>query len=164
MSERPAPDRLAAWRLFLHAHGRLIERLEAELDAARRLPLSWYDVLVQLHEAPDRCRRIQELGRGLALSGSGLSRRVSRMEEAGLVERRACPDDRRGVVVALTSRGADALRAAAPVHLRGIQDHFARHLSDDEAVALRSAFAKILDGLAAQAPAAPDPPTQADAF
>src|SRR5688572_21706751 len=124
MSERPDPVRIATWRLFLQTHTRIVERLEAELDAAHRLPLSWYDVLVQLSEAPDRCLRIQELGRALALSGSGLSRRVTRMEEAGLVERHPCPDDRRGVLVALTRRGEEALRAAAPVHLRGVERYF----------------------------------------
>src|SRR5262245_54773874 len=133
MSERPGPppepDRLAAWRLFLQTHRLIVERLESELEAGQRLPLSWYDVLVQLEEAPGRCLRIQELGRVLAMSGSGLSRRVSRMAEAGLVTRRPCDDDRRGVLVTLTPAGEAALRRAAPLHLAGIQGLFARHLT-----------------------------------
>ena len=156
MPDRPAADRLAAWRLFLQAHSRIVERLEAELEGERRLPLSWYDVLVQLHEATERCLRIQELGQRLAMTGSGLSRRVTRMEDAGLVERRPCFDDRRGVIVALTPRGEEALRAAAPVHLRGIEGHFARHLTAAEAAALRSAFAKMLAALGDEAAFSPD--------
>jgi DNA-binding MarR family transcriptional regulator len=152
MDDRPGPDRLAAWRLFLQTHRRIVERLEAELEAERHLPLSWYDVLVQLHEAPERCLRIQELGENLAMTGSGLSRRVTRMEEAGLVERCPCLDDRRGVVVVLTPRGEEALRAAAPVHLRGIEEYFTRYLTAEDATALRSAFARMLAGISEDGP------------
>ena len=74
------------------------------------------------------------------MSGSGLSRRVSRMAEAGLVTRRPCDDDRRGVLVTLTPAGEAALRAAAPLHLDGIQRLFARHLTADEAAALRESL------------------------
>ena len=73
-----------------------------------------------------------------------------------MVARRPCPDDRRGVVVALTPRGEAALRAAAPVHLRGIQDHFARHLTAADAAALRSAFTRMLASLADETPLAAD--------
>jgi DNA-binding MarR family transcriptional regulator len=143
----PDPARLAAWRRFLQAHSRIVERLEAELEAGARLPLSWYDVLVQLDEAPAGCLRIQELGRALAMSGSGLSRRVSRMAEASLVTRRPCDDDRRGVLVTLTPAGERALRAVAPLHLDGIQRLFARHLSEADAQVLRAAFDRMLCSL-----------------
>jgi DNA-binding MarR family transcriptional regulator len=148
MRERPGPppdpNCLAAWRLFLRAHRRLVERLERELEVDAHLPLSWYDVLVQLEEAPERCLRIQELSRALAMSGSGLSRRVSRMVEAGLVTRRPCDEDHRGVLVALTPAGEAALHAAAPLHLAGVQRHFARHLRADEAAAIDSVFHRVL--------------------
>src|SRR5688572_18309961 len=143
----PDPDRLAAWRRFLQAHSRIVERLEAELEAGARLPLSWYDVLVQLDEASAGCLRIQELGRALAMSGSGLSRRVSRMAEAGLVTRRPCDDDRRGVLVTLTPTGERALREAAPLHLAGIRRLFARHLAADDADIMRAAFERMLAAL-----------------
>ncbi|HLZ72894.1 MAG TPA: MarR family transcriptional regulator [Dehalococcoidia bacterium] len=122
----------------------LTDRLEAELLAERGLPLAWYDVLFQLSLAPGGERRMQELAGAVLLSKSGLTRLVSRMEQAGLVERRPCPTDLRGTIAALTPAGAATLRRARPVHLRGIREHFARHLSDEEARTLRAAFGKLL--------------------
>jgi DNA-binding MarR family transcriptional regulator len=137
-------ERLDAWREFLRAHALLTELLEVELQAERGLPLAWYDVLFQLSLAPGGARRMQELAGAVLLSKSGLTRLISRMEQAGLVERRPCPTDLRGTIAALTPAGNAALRRARPVHLRGIREHFARHLSDDEARTLRSAFGKVL--------------------
>ncbi len=138
-------ERLEAWREFLTAHAVLTDVLAAELQAERGLPLTWYDVLFQLSLAPGGERRMQELAGAVLLSKSGLTRLVSRMEQAGLVERRPCPTDLRGTIAALTPTGTAALRRARPVHLRGIREHFASQLSDDETRALRSAFGKVLE-------------------
>lgn len=145
-SADPAAEdaRLEAWRAFLKAHATLTDVLEAELQAERGLPLAWYDVLFQLSLAPGDERRMQELAGAVLLSKSGLTRLVARMEQAGLVERRPCPTDLRGTIAALTPAGRAALRRARPVHLRGIREHFASYLSDDEARALCSAFGKVL--------------------
>ena len=68
--------------------------LEQELEEQRGLPLHWYDVLVQLHEAGGRLR-MQELADRVLLHTSSISRLVDRMEAAGLVTRAACPSDGR---------------------------------------------------------------------
>lgn len=65
------------------------------------------------------------------------------MEGAGLVERIACPTDRRGTYTAITEKGRTTLRASAPTHLRGIEEHFGRHLTDAEARTLRRALGKV---------------------
>jgi len=143
MSELLDPDRLAAWRAFLEAHAALLDVLGAELEQERRLPLAWYDVLVQLSEVPEGRLRMQELARSLLISKSGLTRLVDRMEKAGYVERQPCPADLRGTFAVLTPAGRSALREAAPVHLRGVQQYFTRHLSATEAETLRAAFTRI---------------------
>lgn len=142
-------QRLEAWKSFLQAHATLIDRLESELQRDASLPLTWYDVLVQLNRVPEQRLRLQDLGRALVISKSGLTRRIDRMEEAGLVERRHCSEDARGVYAVLTAKGNNVLEASAPIHLRGVQKHFARHLSDEEAAALQSAFTKVLEYLQA---------------
>jgi hypothetical protein len=43
----------------------------------------------------------------------------------------------------LTRDGRDTFRRAAPVHLRGIQREFARHLTDSDVVALQRVLAKL---------------------
>lgn len=147
---QPTPERLAAWRGFLEAHARVTDVLEAELQAERGLPLAWYDVLVQLSESADGALRMQELARRVLLSKSGLTRLVDRMEQAGLVRRGQVESDRRGALAVLTPAGRDRLRNAAPVHLRGVEQSFTGLLTDDEAVAMRSAFAKICAALPAR--------------
>lgn len=135
---------MAAWRTFLEAHARVIARLEAELAGERALPLTWYDVLVQLSEAEAGRLRMSDLAEAVLISRSGLTRLVDRMARAGLVERLPCPDDRRGTHVVLTAAGRARLDDASPVHLRGIERHFARWLDDDEAELLRAIFDRII--------------------
>ena len=151
-TERPPDDpgagggegRLAPWRLFLQAHSTLVERLERELREQRDLPLTWYEVLLHLAAAPDGRLRMTDLAGSLLLSKSGVTRLVDRMEGAGLVARGTCDSDRRGSFAMLTDRGRALQRKAAPVHLRGVEEHFLAHLSPEEARALTSAFTKIL--------------------
>ncbi len=141
------PDtQLAAWRAFLEAHARAIEVLSRELREGADLPLSWYDVLVHLSEAPDGQLRMQELADAVLLSKSGLTRLIDRMQRDGLVTRSACPDDRRGTYAQLTTAGRDRLRDAAPTHLRGVREHFADLFDDDEAVQLQRLLQRVAEG------------------
>ena len=59
------------------------------------------------------------------------------MEAAGLVEREPTDEDGRGTVAVLTHDGRLTLRRAAPVHLRGIEEHFARKLDGRDVAALK---------------------------
>jgi DNA-binding MarR family transcriptional regulator len=109
------------------------------------MPLSWYEVLVRLSEAPSGTIRMQELARGVFLSKSGLTQVATRMEAAGLIRREVCPTDRRGVNAVLTPEGKRAVRRATVVHLRGIQAHFARHFDDVELRRLTTAMGKVFE-------------------
>ena len=137
---------MAAWRSFLEAHRRVIDVLESELRSNEDLPLAWYDVLVQLSESPSRALRMQELADAVLLSKSGLTRLVDRMEGEGLVERRPCPDDRRGIEAVLTEAGMQRLRGAAPTHVAGVRSHFADLLRPGEAAVLAQALTRIAEG------------------
>lgn len=137
---------MRAWRAFLEAHSRVTGILEEELEAEKDLPLTWYDVLVQLEESQGHRLRMTDLAGAVLLSKSGLTRLIDRMCSAGLVGREPDPLDRRGTYVTLTTDGWQRLQDAAPVHLRGIQQHFARFISDAEAEAIYAAFTRVLDG------------------
>jgi DNA-binding MarR family transcriptional regulator len=136
--------RIAVWRAFLQAHAAVTAALDEELLAERDMPLTWYDVLVNLRAAPGGRLRMQELADAVLFSRSGLTRLVDRMVRAGLLRREPCPDDRRGTFAVLTADGKRTLRKAAPVHLRGIGQHFTRHLTDADVRALGSALQKVL--------------------
>jgi DNA-binding MarR family transcriptional regulator len=148
---RPTPRgglsdaRMAAWRAFLEAHARATAQLSRELLEEESLPLAWYDVLVQLSEAPDQRLRMQELADRVLLSQSGLTRLVDRMQKDGLVERLRCASDGRGTYATLTPAGLAQLRRAYPTHLRGVRAWFADLLDEDEARVLARALTRIAD-------------------
>jgi DNA-binding MarR family transcriptional regulator len=143
--ERPDETRLAAYRAFLTAHAAVIARIEREMAAGDVIPLTWYDVLLELYEAPERRLRLHELARRVVLTRSGLTRMVDRLEAAGLLRREPDPADRRGAFAALTPAGHAALRRAWPVYARGIATYFTRHLGEEEARALAALFERIRD-------------------
>ena len=141
----PSRGELAVWRSFLRAHARLIRTLEAELGAAREIPLASYDVLVQLAEAPAHRLRMTELADRVLLSRSGLTRLIDRLERDGLVRREPVPNDARGMYAVLTPVGTDRLRSATRIHLPGIEAHFARRFNRQELARLGQLFGRLAD-------------------
>lgn len=120
---------LAAWTGLLRTHQRLTRELDAELEREHGLSLADYDVLVTLAGAPQRRLRMAELADAVLLTRSGLTRMVDRLERRGLVERRRCPDDARGLEATLTPAGAARLAAARPTHLDGVRRRFLDRLA-----------------------------------
>ena len=100
---------LRAWRGMLRAHAALTKALDADLDSAHGLPLSSYEVLLYLNDAPDRRLRMRDLAASVILSRSGLTRLADRLEREGLIRRESCPSDARGAYAVLTPAGAEML-------------------------------------------------------
>jgi DNA-binding MarR family transcriptional regulator len=132
MSDAKPDRRLTAWTALLQGHASVVQGVEDDLMADLGLPLSWHEVLVRVERVGEHGMRMQDLARSVLLSKSGLTRLVDRMEQAALVERRACPSDRRGTYVAMTERGRDMLRRASPVFFAAVEQHLAAHLSPDD--------------------------------
>jgi DNA-binding MarR family transcriptional regulator len=132
--------RLGVWRRFLTAHARISRDLGRELEHDVGMPLAWYDVLLQLAEAPERRLRMADLADAVLLSRSGLSRLVDRIQRAGLVRRERSEEDLRSTFTVLTAEGVHRLRAAVPVHLSGVRAHFLDQLDDDRLRALDDAL------------------------
>ena len=116
--------------------------LDRELQEAVGIPQRWYDVLVQLEEAPDGLP-MNELAERILYSKSGFTRVVDRMEEAGLVRRVRPEHDRRSILVLLTEEGTKTMERARLHHRDGIDRHFSRHLTDAEVRALTKALEKV---------------------
>jgi DNA-binding MarR family transcriptional regulator len=146
-SRRPrvAPEKLAAYRTFITAHAEVITRIERDMASAEVIPLTWYDVLIELYESPGRRLRMHELARAVVLTRSTLSRTVDRLERAALLRREPDPSDRRGAFAVLTDEGLEAMRRAWPTYARGIDEYVARHISEDEASMLTKVFERIRD-------------------
>lgn len=73
--------------------------------------------------------RMSELAETVFLSRSGISRLVSSLELAGLVERVSCSADARGAYARLTEDGLAKLEAAASTHLDGVRKLYIRRFS-----------------------------------
>lgn len=113
------------WRELLARHARVTEALERELQRRHQLSISEFEALRHLDEHEDNGCRLQELVADVGMSQSALSRLISRLEDEGLVERRSCEQDRRGIFALITEAGRERLRAAEPTQ----QDVLARTLA-----------------------------------
>jgi DNA-binding MarR family transcriptional regulator len=140
--ELPSANGLEAWDSFLRAHATLMRRLEVDLAQATGLALADFDVLAQLARAGGELR-MTELATRALVSRSGMTRRVARLVERGLVQRVNADADGRGVVVTLTDAGTARLTETAPVHLRGVSELFLAQLDDQELGVLKNALDKI---------------------
>ncbi|MDQ6854516.1 MAG: MarR family transcriptional regulator [Actinomycetota bacterium] len=147
MARTRAPElseqQLDAWKAFLRAQAELIRTLDREMEAEQGLPITFFDVLAQLSNAGGQLR-MSELADAVLLSRSGVTRVVDRMVRKGLVRREQCETDRRASYATLTAAGKRALTQAMPVHFRGIEEHFGRHLSCDEAKTLATALGRMV--------------------
>ncbi|MDQ4088954.1 MAG: MarR family transcriptional regulator [Actinomycetota bacterium] len=143
---------MEAWQAFLRASIRLMDRLDAELDG-HGLSLADYEILVNLSAEAAGELRMTELAARTLVSRSGLTRRLDRLVESGLVERRNCPTDRRGVYAVLTAAGRRRLEAAAPTHVEGVRRHFISQLEGQDLRALASSLNAVLES--AVSPASP---------
>jgi DNA-binding MarR family transcriptional regulator len=142
--ERLTPLELGAWRELLRVHAVLTRELDEELRRAHGLPLSSYDVLVNLESAPDHQMRMSELADAVLLSRSGLTRLVERLEREGLLTRADCPDDARGSLAVLTDRGLARLAQARKTHLRGVRERFLDHFTDEDLERLGEYWRRVL--------------------
>ena len=131
-----------AWRALLQAHATLTRQLDTDLTQGTGLRLADFDVLAQLAEAGGEARMTQLAARTL-ISRSGLTRRIARLVDEGLVRRANATEDGRGVVVALTDAGIARLTETVPVHLRGVSKLFVARLDDQELALLETALRKV---------------------
>ena len=143
--EKEVPGRrgFGAWRSLLRAHATLMRRLDSDLERETGLALADFDVLAQLAAAHGELR-MTELAERALISRSGMSRRVARLVDEGLVRRDRAGTDARGVVVALTEAGIARLAEAAPVHVGGISKLFVAKLDDQELALLEHALTKVI--------------------
>src|SRR6266849_8863021 len=112
-AEVPGGRGFGAWGSLLRAHATLLRRLDTHLERETGLALADFDVLAQLAAAHGELRMTELADRAL-ISRSGMTRRVARLVDEGLVRRDNAAADARGVVVALTDAGVARLAETVP--------------------------------------------------
>ena len=140
-AEDPVVD---AWRGLLVAHSRLVPAVEADLRAAGQVPLSWYDVLLELNAAPDGRLRMSELGQRTVLSRTRVSRVVDELAAAGLAERQPDQADGRSSFAVITVGGQEALRRAWPVYRQAIHRQLTVRLSLQQCRELAALLGQVI--------------------
>jgi DNA-binding MarR family transcriptional regulator len=109
------------WDGLTRTHSTVTAALEKDMTSEAGIALAWYEVLRHLSTAGGGMLRYQELARVGGITNSGASRRLEQMTKAGLIERRSCPTDRRGVFAHITSKGEAAFKTAHGVFVRSLE-------------------------------------------
>jgi DNA-binding MarR family transcriptional regulator len=139
-----------SWQHFLDCTLRLYATLNRRLIEVHQLSVFDVRVLDMLDHAPTGCVRMGDLAEALASLPSRLTRQVRRLEAQGLVLREASPDDRRGVVAAITDDGRTVAREAIVTYAEGIRAHFLGPLSRSQVVAVGENCRRISAALKAR--------------
>jgi DNA-binding MarR family transcriptional regulator len=110
------------WGSVLQVQAALVPEFDRRLREAAGLPLTWYDVLLELSAVESHRLTMGHLGERVVLSRSRVSRVVDDMAEAGLVRRESHPEDARSSYAVLTDAGMGKFREAAPIYVAAIDD------------------------------------------
>lgn len=102
------------------------------------MPHTYYLILAMLSEAPQRTLRMSDLAAVAGTSQSRLSHAAARLEEAGWIERRRCPTDKRGFLATLTDDGFAVLEATAPGHVEAVRSTIFDPLTPDQVDQLKA--------------------------
>src|SRR5215469_12316744 len=144
--QTPTEDQLTAWKRLQWAAALITSRFRRDLAGAG-LSLEQFDVLVHLAWAPSAALPLHELTASMvvadALSRTGITRLLDRMERDGLITRTVSTTDRRRFDVSLTPRGRQQFEQTWPAHADGISRYFVQPLNARDITDL----ARILDSL-----------------
>ena len=122
------PEACGAWQLlvqFYYTQRAHLPSVSADLELSpAQCPL--------LHVIePDRPLPMGKLAQTLACDASNITGLVDRLEDQGLVKRRASPSDRRVQYVALTAAGRKFFRTMARANADWVGEFFAELTGDD---------------------------------
>jgi DNA-binding MarR family transcriptional regulator len=129
---------------------RLARELEARLALVYRehgLEPGWHDVLATLRrQGPPYRLRPSGFSGSLMLTSSGTTKRLDRLEQAGLIERDPDPQDRRGVLITLTPAGVELIDKVTTAHMAN-EARLLAALSDADRERLAGLLRKLQLGL-----------------
>ena len=141
-------DEQQVWRAFLSMNTAVRKATARQLAADSNMPTAYYEILVQLSEAPGRTLRMSELAQATEGTQSQLSHAVNRLQERGWVERQRCQEDGRGLFAVLTDAGMLALQAAAPGHVECVRQVLFDPLTPPQLQQLRDIAERVAQGAA----------------
>jgi len=145
MEKIPSKQAETAWTLLIRAQQVLLDRVENVLKEADLVPLSWYDVLLELSRDTDSGLRQYEIGERILLNKHNLSRLIDRLEGNGLVKRQTCSVDGRGNIIKITKKGLQLKQEMWPVYAKAIQKLITEPLTATQTQALIEIMTILLE-------------------
>jgi DNA-binding MarR family transcriptional regulator len=142
-------DHVLAWMNLVQTYRVIQVAVEERLEAEVGLSGSELEALMRIAISPGGRLKMIDIADQLMASKSGVTRLVDRLEAHGLIAREVPADNRRVIYGRITKAGMDALGKGQPIFMAGLEEFFARHLSDSEIRQLRSILRKLLEGNAA---------------
>jgi DNA-binding MarR family transcriptional regulator len=139
-------QRITAIGLLSEVYSGLSSRFAGQI-AEHGLALIEFEVLIRLSRSAEGQLRMTDLSTQTSLTTSGVTRVVDRLERNGLVQRTACPSDRRSSYTVITMAGRDRLAAVLPGHLDLIDRWFTGLLTPDQLEALLAGLRVIRDAV-----------------
>ncbi len=136
--------RLTAMGLLAETYASLQANFMPALTAAG-LSMTEFDVLIRLARSPCQRLRMTDLATQTALSTSGITRVVDRLENRGLAGRETCRSDRRGAFAVLTDPGRELVGDIVHTHVRDIDRLFTGLLTPGQLDALLEALRIVRD-------------------
>lgn len=139
-------SRLTAMGLLAETVAGLANRTAVQL-ADHHLSQAEFEVLLRIARTPGGALRMSDLAAQTMLTTSGITRVVDRLEHDGLIERRACPTDRRGSFACITPAGTDRLDETLPGHLEILQTWLTGRLTPEQLTTTLASLRIIRDGV-----------------
>ena len=136
---------MRAWQAFLVAGALVGRRVEQQLKDEAGLSHLQYEVLIRLSASADGELRMSELADSVLSSKSGLTYQIGQLEKAGLVRRRTCEFDVRGVYACLTEAGRAKLVEVAPGHVAAVREYLIDVLDGEQLDHLAEALEAVAD-------------------
>ena len=136
--------RLTAMGLLAETYTGIQEKIMPTIAAAS-LSMTDFDVLLRLARSAGGRLRMTDLATQTALSTSGITRVVDRLDKRGLATRESCPSDRRGSFAVLTVPGRGLLTDVVQAHVRDIDRWFTGLLAGGQLDALLGTLRVLRD-------------------
>ena len=153
MKRKPSEEATAAWVRLIRIQTRVLGAVEQDLKKAGFPPLAWYDALLELSRNPHGAMRPVELEKQMLIPQYSTSRLVDRLVDEGLVRRKQCTVDKRGLFVEITDAGRELQKKMWSAYSAAIERHVGSKLSDTDASKLCGLLDRL--GCSCDAVAAP---------
>lgn len=150
LATHPRAQDWQTWQYLASTTSHAFSTVDQQLRKTCHLSLSDFDVLATLRRHEGNQATMACLTATVVVTLSGLSRSVSRLEEAGLVVKQPAQHDKRSMLITLTEQGKQVLHEAMPVHNRVIEQQVLGKLSVEQRNQLADIVTTICDSQGTQ--------------